>query len=63
MTAGCRACAGPLGAAAGTLCASCGAKALSCRVCGHEFRYADILAHLPIVQCPSCEGRAIEVND
>lgn len=63
MTAGCLACAGPLGGAAGPLCAACGAKALSCRVCGHQFQYADILGDLPIVQCPTCEGRAIEVSD
>ncbi len=59
----CRACAGPLAGSTGELCAACGAKGLACRVCGHEFRYADILAALPIVQCPTCEGRAIEVSD
>jgi hypothetical protein len=62
MTAGCPACAGPVGGP-GPLCAACGAKALSCRVCGHQFQYADILGDLPIVQCPTCEGRAIEVSD
>ncbi|MEW6683919.1 MAG: hypothetical protein AB1451_13540 [Nitrospirota bacterium] len=59
----CRACAAPIAGAEGDLCGSCGAKALSCRVCGHEFRYADIVADLPIVQCPTCEGRAIDVSD
>jgi hypothetical protein len=59
--AACRACSIP--SAEGDLCAACAAKGLTCRVCGHEFRYADILADLPIVQCPTCEGRAIEVID
>ena len=58
----CRACAGPM-AGAGELCSACVAKMLSCRVCGHEFRYADIVTQLPIVQCPTCEGRAIDVSD
>ncbi len=61
--ANCRACAGPLAGSTGELCAACAAKGLTCRVCGHEFRYTDILAALPIVQCPTCEGRAIEVSD
>ena len=43
------------------LCTSCVVKQLSCRVCGSEFVYQDILKDLPIVQCPSCEGRAVEV--
>lgn len=59
--ASCRACAAPLTGA--ELCAACQSKELSCRVCGHQFRYANILADLPIVQCPTCEGRAIEVSD
>jgi predicted Zn-ribbon and HTH transcriptional regulator len=45
------------------LCGGCAGKALSCRVCGHEFQYADILAQLPITQCPTCEGRAIDVSE
>jgi hypothetical protein len=49
--------------AGGELCAACVAKALSCRVCGREFRYADIVNDLPIVQCPTCEGRAIDVSN
>lgn len=59
---GCKACAAPANGAS-ELCEACRAKALSCRVCGHEFRYADILADLPIVQCPTCEGRAVDVSD
>jgi hypothetical protein len=58
----CRACAAPTDGA-DELCGGCAGKALSCRVCGHEFRYADILAQLPITQCPMCEGRAIDVNE
>lgn len=63
MTISCRACAAPMDGAGGELCAACVAKALSCRVCGHEFRYADIATALPVVQCPTCEGRAIDVSD
>lgn len=43
------------------LCMGCVVKQLACRVCGKEFAYQDILDDLPVVQCPSCEGRAIEV--
>jgi hypothetical protein len=43
------------------LCADCTGKQLACRVCGNEFNYQSILEDLPVVQCPSCEGRAIEV--
>ena len=42
------------------LCSGCTPKKLSCRVCGYEFTYLDILARLPIVQCPTCEGSAID---
>jgi len=59
----CRACASPIAGGGPELCAACVAKALSCRVCGHGFRYADIVTDLPIVQCPTCEGRAIDVSD
>ena len=61
--ANCRACAAPIGGAGEELCGACVAKTLSCRVCGHEFRYVDIVEDLPIVQCPTCEGRAIDVSD
>ncbi len=43
------------------LCTDCSGKQLACRVCGKEFAYLDILDDLPVVQCPSCEGRAIDV--
>ncbi|MEO6665251.1 MAG: 50S ribosomal protein L32 [Nitrospiria bacterium] len=57
----CRACAAE---ADGTVvCPSCEEKRLTCRVCSHEFSYRDIADDLPIVQCPICEGRAIEVNE
>ncbi len=43
------------------LCMDCAGKQLACRVCGKGFAYQDILNDLPVVQCPSCEGRAIDV--
>jgi DNA-directed RNA polymerase subunit RPC12/RpoP len=58
----CSACAGVIEANSSRLCQGCVTKHLTCRVCGREFRYEDILDDLPIVQCPSCEGRAIEVD-
>ncbi len=45
------------------MCRTCEGKRLTCRVCGHEFSYRDIVDDLPIVQCPTCEGRAVEVSD
>lgn len=45
------------------LCGACAAKRLTCRVCGADFSYRDILGELPVVQCPSCEGRTIEVME
>ena len=58
----CKACDTNLNAgSAGELCKACVDKKLSCRVCGKEFVYQDILDDLPIVQCPVCEGRAIDV--
>jgi DNA-directed RNA polymerase subunit RPC12/RpoP len=44
-------------------CAARARKRLTCRVCGREFSYRDIVDDLPIVQCPTCEGRAVEVSD
>lgn len=45
------------------LCAACERARLSCRVCGHEFSYRDIVEDLPVVQCPTCESRAVEVSE
>ena len=45
------------------LCGGCTPKKLSCRVCEREFTYLDILNKLPVVQCPSCEGSAIDELD
>lgn len=45
------------------MCRACEGKRLTCRVCGREFSYRDIVDDLPIVQCPTCEGRAVEVSD
>ncbi len=59
----CSACAADVGNGASRLCDACERKRLTCRVCGHEFGYRNILDDLPIVQCPTCEGRAIEVGD
>jgi hypothetical protein len=58
----CKACDTSLnGGGAEQLCSGCTVKQLACRVCGREFAYLDILDDLPVVQCPSCEGRAIDV--
>ena len=57
----CSACAADADGA--RLCRACDGKRLTCRVCGHEFSYRDIVDDLPIVQCPTCEGRAVEVSD
>ena len=58
----CKACDANLDSGgSGSLCLGCVGKRLACRVCGREFVYQDILGDLPIVQCPSCEGRAIDV--
>ena len=57
----CRACA--VEADGAQLCRTCEGKRLTCRVCGHEFSYRDIVDDLPIVQCPTCEGRAVEVSE
>ena len=61
----CKACDTSMGSSSSEvaveLCTGCVVKQLACRVCGKEFAYQDILDDLPVVQCPSCEGRAIEV--
>lgn len=58
----CKACDASLDSGgAGSLCTECVEKRLACRVCGNEFVYQDIFDDLPIVQCPSCEGRAIDL--
>lgn len=59
----CSACVKVIEDGASRLCLECGDKRLTCRVCGRDFTYREILDALPIVQCPSCEGRAIEVSD
>ena len=59
----CRACVKEIGDGASRLCQECVDKRLICRVCGREFAYQEIIEALPVVQCPSCEGRAIEVGD
>ncbi|GEM_PF-3274033 len=58
----CKACDSGLNEAGSRkLCVDCSGKHLACRVCGKEFTYLDILDDLPVVQCPSCEGRTIDV--
>jgi len=59
----CSVCVSVIADTTSRLCFECGNKRLICRVCGREFTYEEILDALPIVQCPSCEGRAIEVSD
>ncbi|MGH7273189.1 MAG: hypothetical protein ACREIQ_01855 [Nitrospiria bacterium] len=57
----CKACDANLDPGGGSLCMECVEKRLACRVCGRKFVHQDILGDLPTVQCPSCEGRAIDV--
>lgn len=45
------------------LCTRCREKKYACCVCGTEFVNQDILDKLPVFQCPSCEGTAIDEMD
>lgn len=60
----CKVCGAPAGPAGGEsaaqLCSNCMPKQLFCRVCEKEFSYGDILEDLPVVQCPTCQGPAID---